>query len=760
MLTILFASGIFSSSRAQTVINDPQKLLTLIKSSHPDSSYIGWLLDLSYYYFLNNGRQNKGIDSALIFANQAEALSLQLKYPKGLGNSYIALSRASGKTQQKEKGKEYVNRAIKIFADNHLFTDLGFAFWEMAGFYNTSPTEFSEKIDAITKSVNAFHQAGNKKKEADALKELADVRQIYGDYPQSIDELKQALRLYQSINEPVPQGIYDLMGDVSCSLGNLNDAVHYGLLAVEGAEKVKDTTLQMCTICNHLGITYYYLKDYPSSAFYYKKALAVAEKYQAYNDIYLVSYNYGNNLKKMNRPAECNELLSTILRKYPNIDTPTLIHYICSFVSNYTQLKRFPEAEKYFNQLASLVQITHLNNETQRGVYISTINYLLASGQNKAARHYLEAAEKFLTKSSSLILLAGNQLSWADLDSATGDYRSAFGHFRNYTRLKDSIYNQEKSRYVTQLSIQYETAKKDQDIVLKQKDIEILEQKDKIQRRDLLWANQTRNWILGASVLMLVLLGVLINFVRLKLRTNRKLQAQQKEIERKNEALMHLVREKDWLVKEIHHRVKNNFHIVQGLLGTQSGYLKSEEAINALADSRHRVQAMSLIHQKLYQADNLSAINMPGYVHELVNYLSASFNVGHFIQFKLDIAQVDFELTYCIPLGLIMNEAITNSIKYAFPNGQRGVIMISLQQKQDRFSLTVIDNGVGLPTDIEVQNATSMGVKLMKGLSEDIDGAFSLTSHPGTEVCVNFVYVPEGDVIRYGDGKSALNIAI
>ena len=531
LLFILVICGIHITALSQQQkATDPQKLLSLIANHEPDTIYIEWLLELSNYY----SQQKSGVDSSLLFASRAEESSLKLNYPKGLGNSYIAMSKLLRKTQP-GKSKDYINKSIKIFSDARHFTDLGFAYWELSGYYAVSSDEYAEKLSLIEKSVRSFHKAGNIKKEADALKELADIRQINGGYVQSLEELKKALKLYQSINEPMLQGIYDLMGDVSCSLGNLNDAVRYGLLAFETAEKVKDTSLQLCTICNHLGITYYYLKDYNSSAAYYQKALEIAEKFKAYDQIYLITYNYGNNLKKMNKPAECNQLLSSILQKYPGIDTSLLIHYLSSFITNHTLLKQYSQAGKYFDQMTFIVKGRQLNHETQRGVYLASIRYLVASGQNEKARRYLKAEEKYLTEKATLIQLAGNQLSWIDLDSAVGDYKSAFQHFRKYTALKDSIYSQERSKYIEQLNIQFETAKKDREILLKEKNIELLQQEAKIQHGELLQANQTRNWILAAIALLAVIIGLLVNNGRLKQRTNRKLTAQREEIENKNQ---------------------------------------------------------------------------------------------------------------------------------------------------------------------------------------------------------------------------------
>src|SRR5450432_4460889 len=120
-----------------------------------------------------------------------------------------------------------------------------------------------------------------------------------------------------------------------------------------------------------------------------------------------------------------------------------------------------------------------------------------------------------------------------------------------------------------------------------------------------------------------------------------------------------------------------------GLLGTQAQYQKNDAAINAITDSQRRIQSMSLIHQRLYQSNNLSAINMHEYVHELIDSLNESFNTGNLIRFKQEIEPIELDLAHSIPLGLILNEAITNSFKYAFPNDQQGVINISLENTSE-----------------------------------------------------------------------------
>lgn len=250
--------------------------------------------------------------------------------------------------------------------------------------------------------------------------------------------------------------------------------------------------------------------------------------------------------------------------------------------------------------------------------------------------------------------------------------------------------------------------------------------------------------MIAIAALFLIIIGLVFSRYRLKIRTNRKLELQQEAIAEQNISLRHLVKEKEWLVKEIHHRVKNNFQTVMGLLGTQSGYLQNEIAITAIRDSQQRIHAMSLIHQRLYQTENLSGVDMPDYVHELVDFLRDSHPTDKHIQFDLRIAPMHLDIAHCIPLGLILNEAISNSLKYAFPVQEDGIITITFQRTiADRLLLTIKDNGIGFPPDPDPVKPASMGMNLMRGLSQEIGAEFSITSNDGVQIKLEFVYAPD-----------------
>lgn len=236
---------------------------------------------------------------------------------------------------------------------------------------------------------------------------------------------------------------------------------------------------------------------------------------------------------------------------------------------------------------------------------------------------------------------------------------------------------------------------------------------------------------LAGIVVLLVLFLLFFYHYRQKQKTA-------KEISEKNEALERLLDEKEWLLKEVHHRVKNNLHTIMSLLDSQSAYLE-KDALLAIQNSQHRIYAMSLIHQKLYQVENVTTINMAQYLPDLLQYLKDSFDVGRRIHFITSIETIELNVAEAIPVALILNEAITNAIKYAFPDNRKGVICIEMKRSEKtNFILTITDNGIGLPVGLQVTKGSSLGMRLMKGLSEDINGDLRIESNAGTTIKLRF----------------------
>jgi len=197
--------------------------------------------------------------------------------------------------------------------------------------------------------------------------------------------------------------------------------------------------------------------------------------------------------------------------------------------------------------------------------------------------------------------------------------------------------------------------------------------------------------------------------------------------------------EKEILLMEIHHRIKNNMQIISSLLSLQTEYVDDEEAVNVLKESQNRVRSMAIIHEKLYQSKDLTHINFVDYIKSLVLNLFYSYNIKK-TQIKpiLKIEDISLNIETAIPCGLIINELISNSLKYAFPNDINGEIIISLKSKKDNYQLCISDNGIGLPEDINFNNIKTLGLLLVNNLTEQIDGEVTIHRNHGTQYKINF----------------------
>jgi PAS domain S-box-containing protein len=197
--------------------------------------------------------------------------------------------------------------------------------------------------------------------------------------------------------------------------------------------------------------------------------------------------------------------------------------------------------------------------------------------------------------------------------------------------------------------------------------------------------------------------------------------------------------EKKILLQEIHHRVKNNMQIISSLLNLQIQYVDEEEARNVLKESQNRVKSMAMIHEKLYQSNDLTRINFVDYIESLISNLFYSYNVRtSIIKSILLIDDVSLNIETAVPCGLIISEIVSNSLKYAFPNLKGGNIVVSLKAKEDEYELIVKDNGIGLPDEIDLNNLESLGLRLVKSLSDQIDGKLKINRENGTEFNIKF----------------------
>ncbi len=251
-----------------------------------------------------------------------------------------------------------------------------------------------------------------------------------------------------------------------------------------------------------------------------------------------------------------------------------------------------------------------------------------------------------------------------------------------------------------------------------------------------------REWFVG--VLLLVFAGAVLSVVRLRERSLVKMNSLlEMKVDHRTRLLERQNREKEILLQEIHHRVKNNLQIVISMLNLQARHVQDPEAKDVMQALRSRVRSMSLLHERLYRHDDLEQISLEEYFLEICESLYASYGVSmDRVELELDIPYTKVDLDAAITLGLIVNELVSNTLKYAFPRGENGVLRIELIRHDEvQYTLTISDNGRGLPEDFfeKQQTGQSFGLKLVQSLSRKLDGNISFYNNHGTKSIFYFV---------------------
>jgi two-component sensor histidine kinase len=200
------------------------------------------------------------------------------------------------------------------------------------------------------------------------------------------------------------------------------------------------------------------------------------------------------------------------------------------------------------------------------------------------------------------------------------------------------------------------------------------------------------------------------------------------------------LREKEALLREIHHRVKNNLQIISSLLNLQAEYLKDNQALEVFQNSQNRIELMALIHEKLYQSEDLAKINFAEYIQELATNLFSAYTLkSDALDLALDLEDVFLDIDTAVPCGLIVNELVSNALKHAFPSGKSGKVCVKLYSVNHNKTVLIInDDGVGFFEEIDFRNTESLGLQLVNTLTQQIDGTIDLNKSHGSEFKIIF----------------------
>jgi len=711
------------------------ELLTQLKRSSSDSNKVNLLLDLSNLYFNKPLKIRANFDAALHYARQASQLSTTLHYSAGYSRAELYMADIFAETSDMPSAEAILDKLpdtaridLLLLLNFHyrwdVFTDEGEAY--------SKALQFAEQARALSVKLRL------EEKEILALEAIAAAHLYQDKLSLGESELQTVVKRMQAIHYPYLQYPYFLFSLLYEQTANFDKALFYALETVKSMNATRDTVLAGDFYLN-LALVYKFIGEHQLCMDYCKRAIASYKihwgEYSFFGPVYLINAT----LTRLHRNDEAYAFLQSFFKHYTPQNYLDSLEAASTMDGYYIAVKRYDLSQKLALQLLDLARQKKLATAKS---YSDVGDAYIQDHKYAQAKPYLLKALNF--PNSAMNINAQSMLHyWLFLcDSAGGDYISAIRHLDINKKLDDSLASIAKTKAIQEIQIRLETQKKEDEIKSKNQNILLLTQRNQIQQADLHNANLIRNITFLGILILLSGGGLLYRQYRQKQRAN-ELVTEKNEviteknelITRKNETLQNLVVEKEWLLKEVHHRVKNNLHTIICLLESQAAYLEND-ALKAIENSKHRIYAMSLIHQKLYQSADIKAIDMSVYLNEFVFYLAASIGVPGHIRFQADIDPLQLGVSQAIPLGLIINEAVTNSIKYAFPENRMGVIKIGLHQIAGQIELVVEDNGVGIHPDKKQSEMNSLGIDLMKGLAEDIHGKIRFETQKGTKITV------------------------
>ncbi len=724
-------------------------LLVWANTTLPDSSRIDAMDELAFFY------QERVPDSALYFADQlydfgesrknpqamAQALGHQGRYYAQKGNYDQAkslylqaieiwralnnsrgISGVLGKLGIMYYLKGDYEQALSFFHQNLALSDsLGFK-EEAAGMLlnigglHLYQSKFDEALEYFARSLAYFKSTGDLARQATILGNIGIVHNERGDYTQALEFYRQSLTLYDSADNPM--GMAQTLGNMGLIYnyqGDYRQALEHYQRSIDLFQSL-DNQMGIAINLGNIAMIYYAQKNYAQALAYHQRSLAINEKLENKRGIAATLNNIGDVYFDQKDLAQALNYYQRSLEIHQSLKDLNSVANLQKNMGDVYRAKGLGE-KALANYLSSLAIKESLKDQQGiANVATSLGEYYHAAGDYPRARYYGERALP-LAREAGAVQEIGNaaQLLYQTYKSV-GQNSKALPMLELYYQMRDSLNSEENQR----AAIRYEfrqQALADSLTNVQEKALsqQAYESQLRQQRLQLAFAA-------GVGTLLAVLALVLYRNNQRRQKTNLQLSAQKAEIELKSN-------QNELLLKEIHHRVKNNLQIISSLLHLQSAHIKDADVRQAVAEGQHRVQSMALIHQKLYQRDNLAAIEMRDYLKNLVQSLIDTFDADpDRIRFDLNMPELELDVDTAVPLGLIVNELITNSLKYAFPDGRSGTITVSLQKAGTGLELFVGDDGVGKANTVA---GTSFGSKLVKLLTTQLGGKLEQGTETG-----------------------------
>lgn len=530
------------------------------------------------------------------------------------------------------------------------------------------------------------------------------------DAEKSIEFGEKALRLSKEINYSSGEAFAslnlaianDIKGNSKVAIDHFHRAIHL--------YKLKNDSESLSYCYSQIGVCYFTQFQYNNANYYYKKSIELCEKLKLEIDLADVLVNQGITLTYLNKPGEAKRNFHRAIAIYNRHDDEEgLGPAYNSLAKIYYEEGDLEKATDYFKYAAKIAK-KYRNYYNLTSSYNAVANCYLDVKNYKLAKEYALKSLKYAKESGATERELFVHQTLSDVYFGLGEYKQAFESLSVYANLKDSIFTEEKSDALAEMQARFEVKANRQKV----KEIQL---KQQIQAE-----KHVRELVILIIVIFIIL--VISGFLFLLVRNRKRIHIL---LQQKYEMTQQNLEQKEFMMGEIHHRVKNNLQMVHAILDLQARDLKDPESVKLIEDSLNRINAISLIHQKLYQTENIRAVNMEEYLRELVDDLVYHFRkeVSKQIRIRYELEDLNLDIETALPIGLIVAELVTNSCKYAFADVETPEIELRLKVQEKQLVLVVADNGTGKSGG---QNGTNFGTKLIQTMSKKLKAELVETS--------------------------------
>lgn len=598
-------------------------------------------------------------------------------------DNWLKLSRKS-LSENFDQAKLYADSALQL-ANQKKYEDRIYAAHERIADAEQASANYNASFDHYSQVYTYFWRKGRKSEAARMLNRMGEAKRLTDDYKTALEYFQRSIKIHTELKDTNEVGsclisigvMYAVKGDNKDAEKYFTDAIKT-FRSVGNEERVHLTMLNMGGMFREFG-------EYEKAVEYSVKAKEYFRKNGNEKRMAIASYNLGVTYFEMNRLHESRSEYSKCL--------------------------------PIFEKLGDKLRIN--------GTLMRLAEIALKQNNTELSMQYAQKALKGVTEIGSLSTKVHLYALISDIYKKKNDYKSALEYRLLYESLKDSISNESLNEKLAEMEKKYQNetqALKLEELSAKTK----LAERDKIIAQKKIREQRSFQLFLLGLTLLIVLIAVLIyNRYDIKRRNNIVL-------EEKNAIIQKSLNEKELLLNEIHHRVKNNLQFIRSMLNLQSRYVHDAHAASVLLDINNRVQTMALVHQKLYQEDNLKGVEMKSFLNSLIENLLYSFKIdAKSLELKSDFDVLSLDIDIANSIGLIINELMTNAIKYALPETGRARMEVTLKQEADHLLLRVADSGKGYKDTEHSGETGQFGIKLIYALAEKLKADIKLFNNNG-----------------------------